>query len=149
MAPTSAIRPAIDHRNVSVHDIASNSCGPRLLVVDRRDLAKPRPGRYRGAMPGTDSSVEPRSSRLAACRGSLGVPGACEHLLVLVRPVGRPGTLPDTGGCAVACVLPVRLPRDGAAHAISGQPVPAECRVGRTLGGVGNCVGNDCIGATP
>src|SRR5882757_10406513 len=138
MAPTSAIRPAIDHRNVSVHDIASNSCGPRLLVVDRRDLAKPRPGRYRGAMPGTDSSVQPRSARLAACRGSLGVPGACEHLLVLVRPTDRPGTLPDSGGRAVAGVLPVRLPRNGVARAVSGRPVPTERRVGRTLGGVGN-----------
>src|SRR5258708_25638980 len=102
MAPTSAIRPAIDHRNVSLHDIASNSWVPRVLVVDRRDLAEPRPRGYRGAMPRTDSSVEPRSSRLANCRGSLGVAGACEHLLVLVRPTDRPGTLPDSGGCAIA-----------------------------------------------
>ncbi len=148
MAQTAAIPPADDHRNVPVDNVAPVRSRPRLLVVDRWDIAEPRLRGCRAAMPGPNSTVESRSSCLAICRGSLGVQCACEHLLVLVHPADRARTLPDTDGCAVAGVLPLRLPRSVVAGAGSDRAFPADHRVRRTPCGFGNCVCGGRVGAT-
>src|SRR5262249_12812667 len=85
-AQATAGLPAGDHRDVSVHDAAHVPPQSRLLVVDRRDMAEPRVRRRRTAVPGPDSTLEPRPSGLAFRRGGLDVQRTCEHLLVLVHP---------------------------------------------------------------